>query len=413
MKPEFSKKSFFSVSLGTLIEYYDYALLAIFLPIIAPVFFPGKTAYAALTKGYWVLLIAMLARPLGGLLFGYIGDWLGRRRALLYSIAGIAVATLIVGLLPGYAVIGLWAMVIITVTKSIQLFCFGGEYNGAGIYVVEHAQGYREGFYGSLLTAMTLVGALLATIIGVVLTQSSMPTWSWRIAYFIGALIGFWGLLYRKQLPESPQFKAADLRIHTLKQLIQTYPWQLLAGFFIGGFATLPFTTVLTFINPVLMTTGYFTSHQMMWLQTGLVVVAILTLITAGHIADRYSAKRVMQIGAILLVFLAYPLLLLVNTKLIGFLVLAQTILIILNEILLGPSNAYLKKAFPIEYRYRASSFSFCAGMSLIGGLTPVIENALYHYTGSFASASLWIILVSVFTVLSIQLSSQPGKNVQ
>ena len=130
------KKSFIGAAIGTLIEYYDYILFITFIPILSPVFFTADSAYQSLVKGYVVLLIATIARPLGGLFFGYFGDTLGRRKALLGSMYGIAIATFVMGIVPGYATLGIWACVIIIIAKSVQLFCFGGEYNGAGIYVV-------------------------------------------------------------------------------------------------------------------------------------------------------------------------------------------------------------------------------------------------------------------------------------
>jgi MHS family proline/betaine transporter-like MFS transporter len=397
------KPYFFIVSLGTLIEYYDYALMSVFLPIMAPFFFHTTSHYHALVDSYWVLCIALLARPLGGFFFGYFGDVLGRRVALMFSMVGIAVATLGVGFLPGYVLLGFWAPVLLTLLKSIQLFCFGGEYNGAGLYVVEHAANKKEGIEGSMLTALTLGGGLLATSIGVALTHHSMPANAWRWAYFFGAFIGFVAIVLRHSLKESPEFKPADTKKHSLSALFENYPKQLTAAFFVGGFATLSFTTVLTFLNPVLMTIGYFTAHQMMWLQTGLILFAMIVLIATGKLADRHSPLKVMRYGAWGLVILACPLMWLINTKILWLIIICELALILCNEILLGPANAYLKKLFPPEYRYRGISIAFCSGMSLVGGLTPIIENQLYASFHSFAAAGIWIVLISLLTALSIQ----------
>jgi len=398
-----AKRSYFIiVSLGTLIEYYDYTLMSIFLPIMAPFFFDTTSHYHALVDSYWVLFIALMARPLGGLFFGYFGDTLGRRVALMFSMVGIAVATLGIGFLPGYIVLGLWAPVLLTLFKAIQLFCFGGEYNGAGLYVVEHAAKKKEGVEGSFLTALTLGGGLLATSIGVILTHHIMPANAWRWAYFFGALIGFVAIILRHSLKESPEFKPADTQAHSLKNLFRIYPKQLTAAFFVGGFATLSFTTVLTFINPVLMTIGFFTAHQMMWLQTLIIIFAILVLISAGKLSDRFSPYKIMRFGAWGLVILACPLMWLVNMKIIWLLVACQLMLILCNEMLLGPANAYLKALFPPEYRYRGISLAFCSGMSLVGGLTPIIENKLFATFHSFAASGLWIMLISLCTAISI-----------
>jgi MFS transporter, MHS family, proline/betaine transporter len=403
-----SKKSFIGAALGTMIEYYDYGLFFIFLPILSPLFFPAATLYQSLVKGYFILMIAMLARPLGGVLFGYLGDTCGRRKALLTSMYGIALATLAIGIMPTYHVWGIWATILIVFCKSVQLFCFGGEYNGAGIYVVEHAEKHNESFTGSLLTAMMLSGSFLSSLMAVLFTASFMPAWSWRIAFILGSLIGVFGIFFRKNLSESPVFEAADLTTQNMRNLLREFPRELSAGFFIGGFATMLYTTVITFINPVLMAKGVITSHQLMISQTSLILIAVIALILSGKIADKYTPKKIMQWSIGILFMMTYPLLLLIDSGHLVFV--AMAILIIINEMLLAPSNAYLKNLFPVQYRYRGISLSFCLGMSIIGGLTPVIENFFYHLTGHFQAISIWLIFVGLGTYLSMYYAQKKQK---
>lgn len=401
------KPSFFGAAFGTLIEYYDYVLFVTFLPILSPLFFPGKSALDSLVKGYLILFLTLLARPLGGLCFGFIGDFFGRRKALLGSMYGIALSTLLIGITPSIETIGISALVIVVIAKAVQLFCFGGEYNGAGIYVVEHAPKNSEGLSGGALSAMTLLGSLLASLIGVGLTSSGMPVWSWRIAFILGALIGVFGILYRKKLLESPNFLKANLKQHGLGELIQRYPYELTAGFFMGGFATVPFTTVFTFINPILMTEGYFTPHQLMLIESFLLVFAIATLLIAGKLADKKSPLAIMKIGCYALIFFSYPLMKLINPQNLYTLLAAEAAFIIINEIFLGPSNAYLKNSFAMHYRYRGSSLSFGLGMSVLGGVTPLVENYLYHLTGDMKTIFLWLCLIGIGALASLNRASK------
>jgi MFS transporter, MHS family, proline/betaine transporter len=398
-----SKKSFFGAAIGTMIEYYDYALFSMFLPILAPIFFPAESAYQSLVKGYFILLLSMIARPFGAALFGFLGDTLGRRKALLLSLYGIAFATLLIGITPSYADWGIYSTIIVILAKSLQIFCFGGEYNGAGIYVVEHAQHKNEALIGGLLAAMTLVGSLIASVIGVILTMSNMPAWSWRFAFILGGIFGVLGIFYRKNLAESPHFTAADKQQKKLSHLVKLYPKELLAGIFIGGFATAPYTTAITFVAPVLMTKAIITSHQFMLIQTILITLAILTAIGAGWIADKKSPAKIMHYACVLLIFLPYPLLSLIDHSNLYSMVCALAGLIVIDEIFLGPSNAYLKNLFPMQYRYRGSSISFCLGMSLVGGLTPVIENYLYQLTNHFASAAIWLAFIGIGAMYSLR----------
>ncbi len=407
MKQNFSKRSFVAAALGTLIEYYDYAVLMIFMPIISPLFFPAATAYESLVKGFYTILIAMIARPLGAIFFGYLGDTVGRRCALLFSMYGIAIATILMGLTPTYEQIGIWGGIMLAFTKAVQVFCFAGEYNGAGIYVVELAQNRREGLVGSILTATMIIGSLVATLIAYCITQEGMPSWSWRAAIILGGVVGVISIWSRKNLIESPNFQKADPKTEGLGVLIRHYPYQLLAGLFLGGFATVPFTTVLTFINPVLITKNIMSTTTVMLIQSVILVIEIATLVIAGRIADAKSPYRVMNAAALLLALFSLPVLLLLDGASIGCILIAEAFFIMVNALLLGPSNAFLKNLFPVQFRYRGASLSFTLGLSIFGGLTPIVENYLYSTTSSFYSIAPWLIFVGVGTALSIHLATR------
>ena len=402
-QPSLSLQSFLGAAMGTMVEYYDYALFSIFMPIFAPIFFPAQSAYDSLVKGYVVIGLSMVVRPFGGLFFGYLGDRFGRRRALLSSMYGIAFATACIGFIPSCANIGIYATLLLVLAKALQIFCFGGEFNGAGIYVVEHAQNNREGLVASLLSASTLCGYLLASVVGVVATYSFMPQWSWRLAFMIGGFIGFLGILYRKHMMESPQFIEAKPEQHSFLQMLKTYPRELLAGIFIGGFSTVPITTVLTFINPVLLTKAYFTNHELMWVQSYLAISAVLTLLGVGLIADRTSPRFLLYSGCLALVLFAYPLLYAIDSGSYFLLIMAMTLLVMLNEVFLAPVHVYFKDLFQMQYRYRGSSLSFCFGLSLFGGLTPLVESYLYQRSHHFSALTPWLIFTGLGTAAAIR----------
>jgi len=397
-----SKKSFFGAAIGTLVEYYDYALFNTFIALIAPLFLPAETIYQSLIKGYFLILITAIARPFGGLVFGYLGDAVGRRNALLTSMYGIAFATFMIGFTPSYFTIGIFATIILFTAKTIQLFCFGGEFNGAAIYVIEHAQNKHEGLMGGLIAAITLVGSLLASLIGWILTLKGMPVWSWRIAFIIGGTIGIFGIFYRKNMLDPPKFIQANLQNHRFLILLKHYPKELIVGFFIGAYATIPFTTVIVFINPVLMSKGYFTNHTLMFFQVLLSFFGIFSLIAIGALSDKISPVKIIRISCLLLILFSYPLLYLVDHGNIFGIFIAEISFIFINEILLGAANTYLKNLFPMQYRYRAISFSFCLGMSVLGGLTPLVESSLYKLSGHFSIIYLWLSLISIGTLCSL-----------
>ncbi|MEN9945963.1 MAG: hypothetical protein RLZZ293_349 [Pseudomonadota bacterium] len=403
------KKSLLLASLGTFIEYYDYSIFTLFLPFLAPTFFVGHSEYDSLIMGFYAILIASIARPIGGIVFGIIGDKFGRKVSLLCSLYGIAIATLLIGVLPGYASIGVYAIIILIGIRAVQMLCFGGEYSGAGIYVVEIAREKNISFIGAILTAMALIGSVGASLVGMGLTALNPIHPNWRLAFIIGGIIGLITIFFRQGMSES--VSGHDLNQHiNLSAIFTNYRRQMFAGVCIGGFATLPFTTVLAFINPVLKTKNYLTSFEFMLLQFSLSIIAVLVLLSSGFIADRISPHKVMRQASICLIVLAIPLSLMLQSMLIKWVIVAEISLVVINEFLLGPSNAYLKQLFPVQCRYRGVAFSFCLGMSLVGGLTPVIENFLYQTTGYMASIAIWLIFVSLMTYISLQITKQDAK---
>jgi MFS family permease len=398
-----SKKTFLAATLGTLLEQYDFVLFSSFLPILAPLFFPDASFFGSLLKSYYFLFASMLARPIGGIIFGHIGDFSGRRKALLISINCITMSTILIGCTPTYEAIGIWATIIILVARIIQMLCFGGEYNGAGIYIVEHAKQRNEALCGSLLTAIMLSGALIASVNGIIITLPVMPSWSWRLAFLFAGILGLIGIKYRNHFTESPDFKHNTSQEYHLRHLVKHSSKKLLAAIFIGGFATVPYTTVMMFILPLLMAKGNLTIHQFMLAQSGLIILCMVTLILAGKLADQTSPNNIIQWGAILLIFLAYPLMKIVDLGNTWFTLFALASLLIMNEMVLGPSNAYLKNLFIIQFRYRGSSLGFCLGMAFLGGLTPIIEYKLHQQTGCFSSIAIWLIFIGLGLLLMLR----------
>jgi MHS family proline/betaine transporter-like MFS transporter len=401
------KHSFWGASIGTMIEYYDASIFIFFLPLFAPTFFPSSNAYHALVQGYVILLVAFIARPLGGLFFGYFGDRYSRRKTLLFTIYGMATATFVMGILPGKDTIGIAALIIILLCKAVQYFCFGGEYSGAGVYIVEHAQKNREGYWSCMLTATTLIASLFSSLVGVVLTLPGMPDNSWRVAFIFGGVVGFLGIFYRKSMRESPNFMPADAKKHTFRNLFKSYPLQLLTTIFIGGVAITPFTTIMAFVNPVMMTQGIITRHELMWLQTLISVTAIIFLFAVSKLTDILRLSLIMRGSLTLKILLAVPLLWGLTHYHMVWIIVGEIIIIGLNETLLGPANAYIKNLFPMHYRYRGTALAFNVGMSLFGGLTPLIDTGLYKLTGYFASVGLWIMLASGLCLFFMYLVSR------
>lgn len=397
------KHSLIGASLGTMIEYYDYAIFALFVAVIMPVITGQHHAAAALTSGFVVMLISQLLRPIGGLAFGYFGDRFGRKHTLIFAIVGISISTLLIGFLPGYAHIGSLAIALLILLKSIQIFCFGGEYNGAGVYVVEHAKPEHAYFWGSVLTAMTVLGALAASIIGYFLTLPSMPHNSWRMAFILGGVFGLLGIWYRRKMVESPVFLKDKSEPKSLVVILRTSWKAMLVAMAIGAFSTVPFTTIVVFINPFVAVHGLLTAHHMMLLQFVIIAFSMTALVLSGYLADRLGAKKVMLTGVSIVLFCALPSLLGLTHHNLIWIIIGELVLLLGNEMVLGPSNAYLTQKFSVHARYRGISLGFASGMALAGGLTPLIENELYHLAGNYHWLFIWPSAIALLAFVAIK----------
>ena len=403
----FSKKSFIAASIGSLLEYYDFSLFSIFLPILSPIFFHSSNHFNSLMKGYYILLLSIIFRPLGALFFGSIGDFKGRKKAIFFSIYGMSLATIIIGIIPDYNTIGVAAIVILVCAKMTQVFCFAGEFNGASVYILEHSSNInRQGLISGLLCAMTLFGSVLASISGILTALKSSPEWGWRIAFIIGGIIGLIGGFFRQSLLETPEFIPANKNLHSNINLFRNFKKELLFVFFAGGFITIPFTTVLTVISSILLINNVISKFQFMILQTYLSLMAMFFLIISGYLADKFSPKKIVLIGSFLFTILIYPLLKVVDSGQLPLIIISLTVLILLNEMCFAPSNVILKKIFPVEFRYRGISIAFNLGMAIIGGLTPILESLLYKVDKKFTLIFIWpgfISLCLFFCLLNIQ----------
>ena len=209
--PRLDQRTLMAGAIGNVLEWYDFALYGYFAPVFAAMFFPSEQPFVSLLSTFGVFAIGFLARPLGALLFGHIGDTIGRREALAWSIILMAIPTIVVGMLPTYAMIGIAAPLILTCCRFLQGISVGGELTGSVTFLVEHAASSERGYIGSWAGFSAQVGALLGsgvgTLVASTLTDEALHQWGWRIPFLLGSLIAFIGWYLRTRISESPAFE--------------------------------------------------------------------------------------------------------------------------------------------------------------------------------------------------------------
>lgn len=313
--------------LGTAIEWYDYGIYIFAAAVVFPkVFFPELTPEMGVLVSYLTLAIAGITRPIGAVMFGHIGDRLGRKRALIISLVMMTIATTCIGLLPHYAKAGAWAIVLLFVCRTLQSLAVGGEWGGATLYAVESAPPGLRALYGSFPQIGNGLGLLASTGMFTVLTvpawEHLLVEWTWRIPFLVAGVLGIFGIWLRIKLEESPIFKAAvqgeeieeaEQEKLPIVELLRT-DWRTTlqaTGAFLITIAGL--YVISSYVNGRGITRLGFTDHELS--QSGMMVsVTIIVVVPlAAWAADVWSTRMVTMVGLILHMVVAFPMLMLVE----------------------------------------------------------------------------------------------------
>lgn len=405
-----NKKVILASMVGNTLEFYDFSLFVFLSPILAPLFFPASDPLISLIATLATYGVGYFMRPLGAIFFGHLGDKYGRKYALSFSIILMAIPTLLIAFLPTYAQIGKTASFTLIILRLTQGFCAGGEFNGAGIFVVENTQ-KKNSFYGSLISSSTAIGGLLGSCISSIVTLPGMPTWSWRIAFMLGGVVGIIGLYMRRQLIETPiDSQVEEKRLTTsplLHSLKTAYP-QILATIGIAAFAGSMYHLSVYYISVFLSTHAEWQLSNSLLLMSIGTVVYILMVPFFGYMADKYGNKRVKLTGAWATLLSIYPLFSLLLSATSFYQAMAiQICLALLSAWFQAPMTAYLAKLFPLNIRYSGLAFGYNIGIALFGGSTPLICSLLIRWTGSSMMPAFYIILMAVVGICAVRFSRE------
>jgi MHS family proline/betaine transporter-like MFS transporter len=293
-------KPVFGAAIGNMIEWFDYASYGYLATIIALVFFAPGDRTAALLGTFAVFAVSFIVRPIGGIFWGHYGDKIGRRRTLIYTITIMSLATFTIGLLPGYAKIGVWAPLALMLIRMVQGFAASGEYAGSASFISEYAPKGKRGLLVSMVPASTAAGlmfaALLTSILDYYLSPGAMQSWGWRIPFLIALPLGFGGLMIRLRLEDTPVFKELEEKDPEDEnrglRALKPYWGKLLIAFGIVLLNAVGFYTILSYMPTYLMEEiGFSRLHgTLITLVTLFTYVLILPLI--GHLADLVGRKR-------------------------------------------------------------------------------------------------------------------------
>lgn len=402
------RRSIFIAMVGNALESYDVVLYGYFAALISPFFFPAHDPSVSVLVAMGAFAVSFIMRPLGGIIFGHFGDRVGRKRALLFSIVTISFPTILIGFLPSYHYIGIFAPVILLLALVTQGMCAGGAYSGAAIFINEHAKQGREGFASSLLSTSGFFGAVLVTGLGSLFTMSFMPAWAWRIPFFLGGIAGVSIYMLRHIAEETPAFNVEkqkrELERVPFIEAIKKRKLNMLCSMGIGGAAFIPFYLVSVYMNMFLTTKMHMPSSTVLLINMLTMLLWIIFLPIMGHLSDRIGQKRLMLSAALCTILVAYPVFyFFAQNASLKSLFIIQFVLSLIASAFVAPSSAFLPKLFGVRERYSGLAFSYFLGVALFGGTTPLIAASLVEWTGSIATPSHYLFFGGVLGYISVK----------
>jgi len=396
--------------IGNALEWYDFALYGHFAMILSKHFFPAYDPHVGLIATYSIFAAGFVMRPIGGILFGYIGDRYGRRASLAASILMMAIPTASIGLLPTYETIGIMAPILLAIIRLIQGASIGGEFSGCIAFLVEYAPVKRRGLVGSVsmmsLTGGMLLGSLVSVAVAHSMPEQDFESWGWRIPFLIGMLVGLVGIYVRMGLHESPLYIKAkennDISSKPVREVVAKYMPQLLLAVGIYLTVTVPFYTLTIFVKSYMSKTLNYPYLESLQINLMSLAVATCSIPIGAWMSDKYGRKPVMKYTAISIIVFMYPIFWLLGQVGIEAAVLSQLIFSALVGFYMGPIPAVLVEMFPTRVRFTGVSVSYNTSVAIFGGTAPLVGTWLVSHTRHDFMA-LYVAFFVVITVITLK----------
>jgi MFS family permease len=415
--PPGALKAYIASLTGTSLEYYDFAIYSVASALVFPkIFFPNDDEFVGLLLSFSTFAVGYLARPIGGIIFGRLGDRIGRKHVLVTTLLLIGVATVLIGLLPDYSVIGVAAPIILVLLRLAQGIGVGGEWGGAVLLSAEFGDAKKRGFWSSAAQIGPPAGNLMANgvlaLLAATLSNEAFLSWGWRVAFLASALLVVFGLLIRLKLEETPVFKAIQAHGEQpkapIKEVFTKEPRALVAAA-LARVAPDVLYSLLTVFVAVYATRelGMTTSNVLGAILIGS-AFQLLLIPVAGALTDRFNRRLVYGLAAIATAAFIPLFFLMIQGKSVAMLTVGIVIGLALHAFMYGPQAAYITEQFPARLRYAGSSLAYTLAGVIGGAIAPLVFTALYGASGNWYPIAVYLLVASVVTVVGLALGRDP-----
>lgn len=405
---------------GNVLEWYDFAVYGYFATIIASHFFPESDKVAGLIATFGIFAAGFVVRPLGGIIFGGIGDKYGRKKALTLSVFMMAIPTTLIGVLPTYESVGYWAPILLALLRIFQGISVGGELTGSIAYIAENSPQNKRGMYVSTTLFGAVLGMLLGSFVGMMLAKyisaEALHQWGWRLPFLAGLLIGVAGYFLRMHMEEGDSFiklKEAGKIVKTpLKEFWHDYKGKaVLTVFALWAFST-SFYMIFLYLTSYSHSFLKFNLEDALTINTISMVFMLGLILLMGHLSDKIGRKKVLMGGLIAMLVFSIPLFMLIDKAEYYHILLAQLAYAIIVATQQGAIPATLVERFPTRVRYTGLSVAYNVALALFGGTTPMFATWLIHeFDGNVIMPCYYLMFVSLVSLIAISRFKETYKD--
>ncbi|WP_185751338.1 MFS transporter [Arthrobacter sp. 31Y] len=400
-----------SAALGQFVEWYDFVIYAYSAQIIAKLFFPSVDPAAAVLSTFAVYAVGFFMRPLGGFVFGILGDRIGRRALLVAVILIMGASTMGIGLLPTYAQIGVAAPILLVLCRMAQGFSAAGETVASNTFVAEHAPEGKRGRYVAFTFSFSTLPSVVAALLVLALMNGMGPevyeSWGWRVPFLIGGPLALIGLYIRWKVDESPAFEAAKsagtVSKNPLREAARTQKTPALLTFTLAALSSLAFYTLSGYFVSYL-TTGARLPNDQALLSNGIALfVAFFCFWIGGSLSDKYGRKRVLQGTIAATVLLYLPAFWFAGLGTFITALTGQLVIAVIFGLFWGAFGITVVELFPTRTRLSAATISYNLGYTIFGGTAPLLATYLIQQTGVLVAPGIYMMAVAAITLFVIR----------